>query len=262
MHPALHLLETAWEPVEPIVYMPRIARDPLPSHPSRPIYEPCAIGDSYFSTEVYDGASLAYGNREAGDQVWPTMQAALALEGLDGIVPYPVSQDLTADDGTTKYTGAIVQYNGDGVADPHAIYSPARRGEVPVRVLPRELPEDGHRDALRAAADRLTVGRTRTRAARCTLVGKRCFELRERFGAPDVVAREPAGANAERERFFGQLAARVRAVVVVERRERAVGRRVEESCRARTFDRGDLVGERSRGGRGVSTVVWPWRTAT
>ncbi len=50
------------------------------------------------------------------------MQSALALQGLDGIVPYPVSQDLTAADGTTKYTGAIVQYNGDGVADPHAIY--------------------------------------------------------------------------------------------------------------------------------------------
>lgn len=49
------------------------------------------------------------------------MQDTLKTDGLDGIVPYPVSQDLTSADGT-KYTGAIVQYVGDGVADPHAIY--------------------------------------------------------------------------------------------------------------------------------------------
>ncbi len=122
MHPALHLLETAWEPAEPFVYMTRIAHEPLPGHAARPVYDPVGLGDTYFSSQVYDGAALAYGNREAGDQVWPTMQSALALDGLDGVVPYPVTEDLTSADGTTKYTGAIVQYQGDGVADPHAIY--------------------------------------------------------------------------------------------------------------------------------------------
>jgi hypothetical protein len=122
MHPALHLLETGWEAAEPFVYMRRIAYDPLPGHPTRPVYDPVGLGDSYFSTDVYDGVSLAYGNREAGDTVWPSMQSALALDGLDGIVPYPVTQDLVGADGTTRYTGAIVQYLGDGVVDPHAIY--------------------------------------------------------------------------------------------------------------------------------------------
>ncbi len=112
MHPALHLLETAWEPAEPFVYMPRLAHEPLTGHPVRPIYEPVGYQDMYFSTGVYDGAALAYQNKEAGTAVWPTMQSTLAVDGLDGLVPYPIA---------TKQTGTVVQYNGDGVHDPHYI---------------------------------------------------------------------------------------------------------------------------------------------
>jgi hypothetical protein len=121
MHPVLQMLETAWEAVEPLVYMPRLARRPLSGHPVRPVYEAVGKNDQYFSTEIYDAASLAYGHKQAGDEVWPAMQKALALDGKSGLLPYPIALDLKADDGT-PYTGAIVQYNGDGVADPHAIY--------------------------------------------------------------------------------------------------------------------------------------------
>lgn len=69
MHPALSLLETAWEPAEPFVYMRRIARDPLPGHPARPVYDPVGQGDKFFSYDVYDGVALAYGNKEAGDAI-------------------------------------------------------------------------------------------------------------------------------------------------------------------------------------------------
>ena len=121
MHPALSLLETAWEPAEPFVYMRRIARDPLPGHPARPVYDPVGQGDKFFSYDVYDGVALAYGNKEAGDVVWPSMGQALSSDGLAGVVSYPVSQDLASESGAS-YTGAIVQYVGDGIADPHAIY--------------------------------------------------------------------------------------------------------------------------------------------
>jgi len=122
MHPGMHLLGLAWETAEPLVFMPRLARRPLDGNPVRPIYEPVGKGDSYFSTDIYDAVVLAYGHQEAGDVIWPSMQDALALAGLDGIIDYPVSQNLESVDGT-PYTGVVVQYEGDGIYDPHVIFA-------------------------------------------------------------------------------------------------------------------------------------------
>lgn len=121
MHPALQILQTGWEAVEPMVYTPRLARRPLDGHPVRSIYEPAGKGDSYFSTKIYDAFSLAYGNQQAGEQIWPEMQTSLAVGGFDGLADYPVSANRVSDDGT-PYTGVVVQYEGDGLYDPHGIY--------------------------------------------------------------------------------------------------------------------------------------------
>jgi hypothetical protein len=122
LHPSLNLLETAWESAEPMVFMPRLARRPLPGHPTRPIYEPVGKGDSFFPIQLYDAVALAYGHQQAGDEVWPGMQDQLSLADLDGLVSYPVKGNLEAEDGTS-YTGVVVQYEGDGIYDPHAIYA-------------------------------------------------------------------------------------------------------------------------------------------
>lgn len=121
LHPSLSLIETAWEPIDPIVYAGRVARRPLPNHPQRHIYEPVGKGDRYFPTTTYDAMALSYGHRQAGQITWDTMQPALALQKLDGILPYPVSQNLTSET-NQPYTGVIVQYEGDGIGDPHGIY--------------------------------------------------------------------------------------------------------------------------------------------
>ena len=121
LHPAMHVTQMALEPVDPIVFMPRLGREPLPGHPSRPVYEPHGMGDSYFPTDVQDACAMAYGNKEAGDMIWPTMQPALQLEGLDGMLSYPVSNDVLSSAGAPR-TGVVVQYMGDGVYDPHAIF--------------------------------------------------------------------------------------------------------------------------------------------
>jgi hypothetical protein len=122
MHPGLSLFETASEAIDPMVSMPRVARRPLPGHPVRPIYEPVGQGDSFFPEATYDAMALAYGHKEAGTEVWSTMQTALTLEGLSGIIPYSVVNDVTSDTGA-KYTGMVVQYVGDGIYDPHSIFT-------------------------------------------------------------------------------------------------------------------------------------------
>lgn len=122
MHPILTTFETAVEPADPFVYMPRLARDPLEGHAPREIYEPVGKGDSYFPIELYDAVALSYGHPQAGEIVWPSMQDALKLGALDGLRSYPISQNLTSVGGK-PYTGVVVQYAGDGVYDPHAIYT-------------------------------------------------------------------------------------------------------------------------------------------
>jgi hypothetical protein len=121
LHPVLQVLQAAFEPSEPMVFMPRLARRPLPSHPVRPIYQPVGLDDSYFPPVLYDAIALAYGHEQAGEQVWASMQEALALADLDGIVDYPVTNNVESLDGS-PYTSAIVQYEGDGLYDPHSIY--------------------------------------------------------------------------------------------------------------------------------------------
>jgi hypothetical protein len=108
-HPTLMVVEAAWEPIDPMEFVTRLSRRPLPGHSPRDIFEPVGLNDTYFDTEVYDAMALANGNREAGDQVWPTMQDALGLQGLGGIVSFPVTNELTSEDGT-PYTGVVGEY--------------------------------------------------------------------------------------------------------------------------------------------------------
>lgn len=124
MHPALHLIETALEVMDPLVSTPRLGRRPLPGHPTRSVYEPVGREDSYFNTDIFDAMALGYGHPRAGDEVWPSMRAGQALVGLDKPVAYPVKQNLTSADGKA-FTGVVAQYdnkNAEGTFDGHAIY--------------------------------------------------------------------------------------------------------------------------------------------
>lgn len=116
LHPGLALLGVSWEIAEPMASMARLGRRPLSGFPVRHVYEPVGQGDVYFPTEIFDAAALAYGNRQAGAVLWPELQAALALDGLDGVDPYPVRANVGA------HTRVVVQFASDGIADAHYIY--------------------------------------------------------------------------------------------------------------------------------------------
>jgi hypothetical protein len=102
--------------------MPRLGYHPLAGHPVRPVYEPVGKDDSYFPTTLYDAIALVYQHQQAGDLVWSSMQDALALDGRAGMLPYPVVNNRPSLGGG-NYTGAVVQYLGDGYSDPHEIFA-------------------------------------------------------------------------------------------------------------------------------------------
>ncbi|MBN8611580.1 MAG: hypothetical protein J0L92_13390 [Deltaproteobacteria bacterium] len=121
LHPAMHVLQLGWESADPMVFMPRISRRPLEGITPRPIYEPVGRGDSYFPTVLFDAMALAYGHRQAGTEVWPTMQPRLAWAELDGLASYPVAGNLESESGVV-YTGAVIQSAGDGFSDGHNVF--------------------------------------------------------------------------------------------------------------------------------------------
>ena len=123
LYPALRLLQSSWEWVEPMVYAPRIAKRPLEGHPVRSIYQPVGQSDSDFPEEIFNAMALASGVQQADSELWPEMQASLALEGLEGIIEeYPITYNLTSETGV-PYTGIVVQYEGDGIKNSHTIFS-------------------------------------------------------------------------------------------------------------------------------------------
>ncbi|MEM9220500.1 MAG: hypothetical protein AAGD25_40030 [Cyanobacteria bacterium P01_F01_bin.150] len=122
LHPALALLSTNWEAAEPIVYMPRLAQQPLPNHPARFVYQPVGLGDTQFPTSVFNAVALATGVQQAGTDIWLEMQSVLALNNLEGILAYPISNNQVSANGQS-YTGVVVQYEGDGISDPHTIFT-------------------------------------------------------------------------------------------------------------------------------------------
>jgi hypothetical protein len=122
LHPALQLVQSVFEPAEPLVFAARLGRDPLPGHPARSIYQPIGIDDPGFPMPIYAAMALATGTQQAGANLHPAVQRALALDELDGVLDYPVSGNGRSRSGPA-YTGVVVEYESDGILDGHHIFA-------------------------------------------------------------------------------------------------------------------------------------------
>lgn len=122
LHPALQLVELALEPAETMVFAPRMGHRPLPGHPARHVFQPVGRDDPGFPNAIYDAMALASSNQQAGTPLWSSLQDALALDGLDGILAYPVAANRTSVQGTPR-AGVVVQYEADGIVDSHHVFA-------------------------------------------------------------------------------------------------------------------------------------------
>lgn len=122
LHPGLQIIQSAFEPAEPMVFAARLSRDPLPGHRPRAIYQPIGIDDPGFPNPIYNAMAVASGTHQVGEVLHPDLQRALAWVDADGVLPYAVSANARSRDGE-PYTGAVVQFSADGVLDSHHIFA-------------------------------------------------------------------------------------------------------------------------------------------
>jgi len=114
-------VEMLYEPIDPIVFLPRILREPLTGRPAKNLYVPFGYRDSYFSPATQRRMAVNYGVPRVGPALDPMMDTPLSF--YFGFVPLapPVVANLPAPDGTAL-TGGHVQFEEDPVSkDGHYI---------------------------------------------------------------------------------------------------------------------------------------------
>ncbi len=120
VHPSLQTLNYSWQAAEPLYYMPYVANKALSGKTPAHIFEPVGKGDEFFSEGILNAAALAYNNQKAGPTVWPSLQENLTFALQQIGTDLPVQNNRQSIDGT-PYTGAVVQYESDGLVNGHYI---------------------------------------------------------------------------------------------------------------------------------------------
>jgi acetyl esterase/lipase len=121
LHPGLALLQAAWEPAEPLVYAPRLSRQPLPGHAPRDIYLPIGQDDGYFPEPIFDAMALACDVELTGPSLWPAFAERLDLGGLTARPEPPVADNRET--AGAAWTGVTNHWAPDGIVDSHSVFA-------------------------------------------------------------------------------------------------------------------------------------------
>lgn len=117
LHPAMHLLQLAWDRVDPLSAVPRLSQQRLEGHPVRAMYVPVGDNDSFFPRITFDVMALGAGNPVMEPRIWSSQLGLQSGMELGTLSAYPVEGNMTSQQDGATYTGVTVQYaiaNDDG----------------------------------------------------------------------------------------------------------------------------------------------------
>ena len=128
-HPLMGMFQQYIDAIDPMVFAPRIVRDPLPGVPAKHIYVPHGRNDLYFSHHNQRALAVAYGfPLGEGEDVESTMADNLNYFYDFSTLATPIEANFTAGDGSIV-TAAQLEFFEDPIQENgHTIY--VQRAEV------------------------------------------------------------------------------------------------------------------------------------
>jgi hypothetical protein len=128
LHPVLGLFQQYAETVDPLAFVSRIVREPLPAIPAKHLYVPYGYDDRYFNRQTQRAIALGYGVPLQGDLIDGEMGSQLTRFRSVKASAYPVALNVKAGD-DQRVTAMQAQFPEDPIQkNGHTVY--AQRDEV------------------------------------------------------------------------------------------------------------------------------------
>ena len=115
--PVLHVLQHAWDIVDPLSYSRLLFLEPTPGIPAKHVLQHSGLNDGYFSPEGRAGLSAAMGVELVSPVLEPEALEIMKLVGLDRVIEPPASGNTVS-----GVTGVVRQYPPSVLDGHHVAY--------------------------------------------------------------------------------------------------------------------------------------------